>query len=180
MESREVPPAQSWSIELSGATARRVLVDRFTIQQWLELTVDGRLAESSGMRRFIAALVACAGLLGVAAPALACAAAALAGDCCPPGETTGCGEPAPIERIETPTVAICCISASVSSPILSVESVRKMQAEQDVSSPEPLFVVASLVSSLALDVRCARGPPTSPPPLANASLTYLHTGRLRL
>jgi hypothetical protein len=131
------------------------------------------------MRRVVALLVICAGLLGVAGPALACASAALAGDCCPPGQTTGCGEQAPTERVEAPAIAVCCLSAPTSSPSVSVESARKTHVDQDDSSSEPSSIVSSFVASVALDVRSARGPPPADS-FADARLTYLHTGRLRL
>lgn len=131
------------------------------------------------MRRLFALLVVCAGLLGVTAPALACVAAALAGDCCPPGQTTGCGEQAPIERVEAAAVAVCCVSAPASSPIVAIESTRKAQGERVDSSPEPLPVIASIVASVALDARSARDAPITAA-FADASLTYLQTGRLRL
>jgi len=131
------------------------------------------------MRRLFALLVICAGLLGVTAPALACVAAALAGDCCPPGQTTGCGEQAPIERVEAPAVAVCCLSAPVTSPIVAIESARKAQGERVDSSPEPLPVIGPIAASVALDVRPARAPPIGAS-FVDASLTYLQTGRLRL
>jgi hypothetical protein len=120
------------------------------------------------MRRFIAFLVLWAGLLGVGSPAFACAAAAAAGDCCPPGAPSGCTQT--YEQL-----------AAASSQIVSAERGRDLQAVQDdCRSPDPITIV-----STPFPLPDLRSPPRPDASIVSsartdASLTYLRTGRLRL
>jgi hypothetical protein len=121
------------------------------------------------MRRLIAFIVICAGLLGAGSAAFACATAAATGDCCPPGAPSGC-----IEMYKqlnaAPTAS--CVTSSAASQILSAERGR--------GSADPVIVAGTpgplpqLVRSSVLDGSVIRSAPT------DRSLTYLHTGRLRL
>ena len=130
------------------------------------------------MRRFIAFLVLWAGLLGAGSPAFACAAAASAGDCCPPGAPSGCTQAYEQLDIEA---TVCCITAAAPSQMVSAEPGRELQAVQDdCRSADPIAIVST---SFPL-------PNLRSPPRLNASnvysahtdatLTYLRTGRLRL
>jgi hypothetical protein len=130
------------------------------------------------MRLFIAFLVLWAGLLGAGSPAFACASAAAAGDCCPPGAPTGCTQAYGQLGIEA---TVCCITAAAPSQMVSAERGRELHAIQDdCRSADPIAIVSTSFS--LLDRRS--------PPLFNAchdfsartdaSLTYLRTGRLRL
>jgi hypothetical protein len=130
------------------------------------------------MRRFIAVLVLWAGLIGAASPAFACATAAAAGDCCPPGAPSGCTQVYEQLDIEA---TVCCITAAAPSQIVSAERGRELQAVQDdCRSVDPIATVSAVCPFTdprsspcfgALNVSSAR---------TDASLTYLVTGRLRL
>lgn len=133
---------------------------------------------SADMRRFIAFLVLWAGLLGAGSPAFACARAAAAGDCCPPGAFSGCTQVYEQLAIET---TVCCITAAAPSQMVSAERGLELHAVQDDSrSADPIAIVRTSISLAdprssprlnASDVSSAR---------TDASLTYLLTGRLRL
>ena len=133
---------------------------------------------AASMRRFIAFLVLWAGLLGVGSPAFACAAAASAGDCCPPGAPSGCTQAYEQLDIEA---TVCCITAAAPSQIVSAERGRELQAVQDdCRSPDPIAIVSTSFSLPNL-----RSPPRLITPnvcsaRTDATLTYLRTGRLRL
>jgi len=121
------------------------------------------------MRRFIALIVILAGLLAAGSAALACASAAATGDCCPPGAPSGC-----IEMYQqlgaAPTVS--CITSPAASAAVS--------AERGGGSPDPVIVAglpgtpAGLAFSSGFPGTIVDSAPT------DRSLTYLHTGRLRL
>jgi hypothetical protein len=144
-----------------------------------QLTYWCAIAESrASMHRFIAFLVLWAGLLGVGSPAFACAAAASAGDCCPPGAPSGCTQA--LEQLDI-EATVCCITAAAPSQMVSAERGRELQAVQDdCRSADPIAIVST--SSALPD-------PGSSPRLTvsslssartDARLTYLRTGRLRL
>lgn len=112
------------------------------------------------MRRFLAMLVVLVGLIGAVAPAFACASAA-GGDCCPANAPSGC--------------------APQYQPAFAVEPGRELQvAQRDLGSVDPVVSTNSL-SSLLDPGRASRlEVPLLPAACPDASLTYLHTGRLRL
>jgi hypothetical protein len=121
------------------------------------------------MRRLIAFIVIVAGLLGAGSAAVACASAAATGDCCPRGAPSGCIEM--YKHLDAAPTA-SCVTSSAASQILSVERGR--------GSADPVMVAGTpgslpqLVRSSRLDGSIIRSAPT------DRSLTYLHTGRLRL
>jgi hypothetical protein len=137
-----------------------------------------RIAYGSGhfrMRRLIALLVVWAGLLGMAAPAIACARAALEGDCCPPGAAS-CGQQAPQERLET-GVSACCVDAAAPSRV-AIESFRKTNTDHHDRPAALLVTVEEVVSSASSNPRLRLPEPAAA--TDDAALTYLLTGRLRL
>jgi hypothetical protein len=121
------------------------------------------------MRRLIALIVICAGLLGAGSAALACASAAATGDCCPPGAPSGCIEM--YQQLDAAPIA-SCVTSSAASQILS--------ADRGHGSADPAIIAGTpgsppdLARSSRLDPPIIRSAPT------DRSLTYLHTGRLRL
>ena len=121
------------------------------------------------MRRFLSVLMVLAGLIG-AGPAFACAAAAAAGDCCPPDAPSGCTTVYEQIGVEQ---SIWCVA--VASPARVVAAEGRHQG-----SPDPNVLPVSPAASL--DVRPAGRVVALlfSSRLADASLTYLHTGRLRL
>lgn len=130
------------------------------------------------MRRLIALLVVWAGLLAAGSPALACATAAAAGDCCPPGAPSGCSQ----TYAQLDVVAnICCVSAPAPSQIVSVESVRERHVlQQDNGSHDPLVIVSKSNALTEFQQRFQFTAPLVSSASTDAALTYLHTGRLRL
>ena len=131
------------------------------------------------LRRFVALLVVWTGLIGAGLPAAACAAAAAAGDCCPPGAPSGCTQA--YEQLDA-AATVCCITAAAPSAIASIERGRDLQAVQaDHGSADPIAIVA-LSSAPFADLRPSRvfHLLTDTSTRTDSSLTYLHTGRLRL
>lgn len=129
------------------------------------------------MQRLFAILVLCVGLIGAGSPALACATAAAAGDCCPPGAPTDCTQI--YEQLDT-EAAVCCTTATAPSAMVVAEPSRELQVAQfDHGSADPIAAVTSLF--LSLDRRDSQlATPVSTAARTDASLTYLHTARLRL
>ena len=127
------------------------------------------------MRRFLAALIAWVGLIGAAVPAFACASADAAGDCCPPDAPPGCAQVYAQLGVELSV----CVTGTASAQMVVAKDGRELQGG-DRGSADPLVPTAPPVSSLdtlranrlAVALSAAR--------CTDASLTYLHTGRLRL
>jgi hypothetical protein len=131
------------------------------------------------MRRIVALIVLWAGLLGAATPVFACTSSGANGDCCPPGAPAGCGQtPEQFDLAAT----TCCLTGSAPSPMVSTELGREQQIVQhDGGSADPIAIVSALISR-PRDATLSSGfAATTPRPIAaDLSLTYLHTGRLRL
>jgi hypothetical protein len=119
------------------------------------------------MRRLIALIVIFAGLLAAGSAALACASAAATGDCCPAGAPSGCIEM--YQQLDAAPTA-SCVTSLAPSPVVSA----------DRGSTDPVIVAgtlglpAELARSSGLNGTIVDSAPT------DRSLTYLHTGRLRL
>jgi hypothetical protein len=131
-------------------------------------------------RRFTTWLVIWIALLGTAMPVLACAAGDWGDGCCPATTNAPCAGGSSEVAWQT-TVASCCSAAPTSAQGVSVRPGRDANASvQPSGSPEP-FVAASWptvgsgVATAPLTPRFA-----IPPHRADAALTYLRTGRLRL
>jgi hypothetical protein len=129
------------------------------------------------MRRFIAFWVLWAGLLGAGSPAFACASAAAAGDCCPPG-APGCTQAYEQLGIEA---TVCCITAAAPSQMVSAERGRELRALQDdCRSSDPVATVSTSFPFPAPASPVRFNAPNVSSALRDDSLTYLRTGRLRL
>jgi hypothetical protein len=127
------------------------------------------------MHRFHALLLVFAGLIGAGAPAFACASAA-ADDCCPANAPSGCTPEYQQLGVEQ---SVCCATAAAAAQIVAAEPGREVQG-RNPGSPDPNVLPVSPASSL---VSRHVGRPVAPLFAArctDASLTYLHTGRLRL
>ena len=124
------------------------------------------------MRRLSAILGVWLSLLGVAMPALACSAGVEA--CCPEGKSLPCNG---IGLQATAPFSVCCSAGPTSTSALAVKPNR------DVDSSLK-FTTATLpaVSNSTADTPAAQPffPYSLPVQRADASLTYLRTGRLRL
>lgn len=130
------------------------------------------------MRRMIALIVLWAGLLGAGSPALACATAGAAGDCCPPGAPSGCSQG--FEQLDVAATA-CCVTGSASSPIASAESSRGSQHwERDCGAADPVVIADAFDSLQPSGQSSGFDTAIIDSALPDRSLTYLHTGRLRL
>ena len=129
------------------------------------------------MRRLTAILAIWLGLLGVAVPVLACSMGVAGDGCCPLGTESACGGES---QLNSTTVSLCCSAGPASASGPSVESRRTIQSPVHPGTPEqfvvsgwrtthpdsatPQFIVQSSIR----------------PHRADAALTYLRTGRLRL
>jgi hypothetical protein len=124
------------------------------------------------MRLSTALLVLWMALIGALAPALACAASQSGGDCCPPDAPADCRIAWSFDRADQ-TAAV--------TGALSIESTGAQLAHADnVGSPDSALPAAPfqfLSDRYLQSLSC--GVPASEF-LADATLTYLHTGRLRL
>lgn len=130
------------------------------------------------MRRFIALLMLCAGLFGAGSPALACATAAAAGDCCPSGAPSGCTQAYEQLGIEA---SICCLTAAAPAHLVVADPGRELQVVQpERRSADPVH--AGVMAPVFADLRYPTLPelPAVSSSRTDASLTYLRTGRLRL
>jgi hypothetical protein len=129
------------------------------------------------MRRIVALIVLCAGLLAAGAPSFACATAAAAGDCCP-ADAAGCTQVFEQLSVEA---SICCVTAAVPAQIVAAESGRELHVVQlDHGSVDPGVPPASSALPPVLARAARQAVPLLPATWVDASLTYLHTGRLRL
>jgi hypothetical protein len=129
------------------------------------------------MRRLFALFVLWVGLIAAGAPAFACATAAAAGNCCPDDASSGCAQL--YEQLGA-QATVCCATASAPSVVVSAEPSRELHIAQcDDGLGKPIAAAASLSSILYLrDSQLAL--PVPAPARTDASLTYLHTARLRL
>jgi hypothetical protein len=139
------------------------------------------MSEPSGMRLYASLLVLWVGLLGALSPAFACVDARSDGSCCPPDAPADCRVAWTLERSEFKG-SISCIATPAASRLAFVDADRKRDAAASdgglttwsgvlaaaPSEPRGDFSVALLL--VANDASSS----------ADASLTYLRTGRLRL
>lgn len=117
--------------------------------------------------------------LALAAPALACSLAAAGGDCCPADASFPCGSDVPSYRVDA-AVATCCVSATASSPAIEVaDTIRQLHWQID-SSPDSLAFPAHVTPRPDAAVLSRLTQLSDSPARTDATLTYLHTGRLRL
>lgn len=131
------------------------------------------------MRRWTALLVLLVALFGAASSAFACAPSD-GDDCCPPDAPSKCPEQTPYEGLDV-SAAVCCITPSAPSQRVSVQSLRKIELPaQDDGSPDPVVIFSWLVAFNVPDRLRVLTAPIVTAHRADAALTYLHTGRLRL
>jgi hypothetical protein len=119
------------------------------------------------MRRLIALFVLWIGLVGAGSSAFACATAAATGDCCPPGTDAGCSQT--YEQLAV-DAAIGCVTAAAPSRVV----------QRDCGSADPVAPAAAVRALVDFGHLPCCEAPRACPARTDASLTYLHTGRLRL
>jgi hypothetical protein len=130
------------------------------------------------MRRLLALILLWAGLLGAGSPALACASAAAAGDCCPAGAPSGCRQV--YEQLDLAATAYS-LTRSTPSAVVSAERSRGPQLlENDCGSPDPVVIAGAVVAFAHNAPPSIFDAPIVHSAATDRSLTYLHTGRLRL
>jgi hypothetical protein len=130
------------------------------------------------MRRLLALILLWAGLLGAGSPAIACASAAAAGDCCPAGAPSGCRQV--YEQLDVAATAYC-LTRSAPSAVASAERSRGPQLlENDCGSPDPVVIAGAFVPFADDAPSSTSGATIVHSAATDRSLTYLHTGRLRL
>jgi hypothetical protein len=130
-------------------------------------------------KRLSILLLLCLGLVWAASPALACAQMPER-DCCPPGTQTPCGGDQSGLDLRA-VAALCCVSVPVSSSAATADEPRPTSVQpHDNDSPDAFALVAWFATLEPPE----REPPPLPPDAfgtrTDASLTYLHTRRLRL
>jgi len=121
------------------------------------------------MRRLIALIVIFAGLLAAGSATLACASAAATGDCCPAGAPSGCIDL--YQQLDAAPTA-SCVTSIAPSPVVSAERGR--------GSTDPVIAAGTLTLPPELARSSASIPTIVDSAPTDRSLTYLHTGRLRL
>jgi hypothetical protein len=130
------------------------------------------------MRRLSVILAIWLSLLGVAMPVLACSMGVDADGCCPVRTQSACGGSG--ESQWNATVALCCSAGPTSTAGPSVEPSRSSPAPLQPGTPDQ-FVVSGWTTIKPVSAAAHRIFPTSiPTQRADAPLTYLRTGRLRL
>jgi hypothetical protein len=130
------------------------------------------------MRRLTAILAIWLSLVGVAMPVLACSMGVDVAGCCPIGTQSPCGGSG--ESQWNATAALCCSAGPTSTAGPSVEPSRSSQAPLHPGTPDQ-FVVSGWTTINPVKPAAHRVFPTSiPTHRADAALTYLRTGRLRL
>jgi len=130
------------------------------------------------MRRLTAILAIWLSLLGVAMPVLACSMGAAGQGCCPAGTQSPCG--AGRESQWNPTVDLCCSAGPTSANATSAEPSRNIQSLLHPGTPDQFVVGGGTTANTASAAAQSLFPSWIPSKRADASLTYLRTGRLRL
>jgi hypothetical protein len=130
------------------------------------------------MRRLTAILAIWLSLLGVAMPVLACSMGVAADGCCPVRTQSPCDGTGQSQW--NATVTACCSAGPTFAPGPSVEPSRSTQAPLHPATPDHL-VVSNWTTTNPVNAGAHLIFASSiPTPRADAALTYLRTGRLRL
>jgi len=130
------------------------------------------------MRRLTAIAAIWLSLVGVAMPVLACSMGVDTAGCCPVRTQSPCGGSG--ESQWNATVTLCCSAGPTSASGPSVEPSRSTQVPLHPATPDQLIVSGWTTTNpvnAAARLIFASSIPTH---RADAALTYLRTGRLRL
>jgi hypothetical protein len=126
------------------------------------------------VRRLTTILVSWLSLVGVAMPVLACSLGGTGAGCCPAQTQPPCGTS---EAQWSATVTVCCSAGPQSTSAVAVKPNRDVQSFFG-SDTATLTIVGNWTPGSASARAVA--PSSIPARRADAALTYLHTGRLRL
>jgi hypothetical protein len=130
------------------------------------------------MRRLTAIAAIWLSLLGVAMPVLACSMGVAAEGCCPVRTQSPCGGTG--ESQWNATVALCCSAGPTSASGPSVEPSRSIQTPLHPGAPDQLLASSWTTTNPSSVAAQLSFPTPIPTHRADAALTYLRTGRLRL
>ena len=130
------------------------------------------------MRRLTTILAIWLSLLGVAMPVLACSMGVAADGCCPVQTQSPCGGSG--ESQWNTTVTLCCSAGPTSASGPSVEPSRNTQAPLHPGAPDQLVIGSRTTTNPGSAAPQLNFPSSIPTHRADAALTYLRTGRLRL
>jgi hypothetical protein len=130
------------------------------------------------MRRLTAIWAIWLSLLGVAMPVLACSMGNGEQGCCPVGTQSPCG--AGSESQWNPTVDLCCSAGPTSANEPSFEPSRNIQSPLHPGTPDQFVVGGGTTANTDSAAAQSLFPSSIPSNRADAALTYLRTGRLRL
>lgn len=130
-------------------------------------------------RRLIAIFLLCASLLGLAQPLMACAAAMSASDCCSGDPASGCTTDA--TPVLVATSGSCCL-ATPAAPTSSFVAPSRSVDETLLGAETPgSFHSASVPGGDGRTITtCSSVRAAGAARATAATLTYLHTARLRL
>lgn len=129
-------------------------------------------------RRLPAAIILCVSLLGLTAPALACSLLAMQGNCCTTSASCSTGGET---VLAAPAVTSSCCVPSATAMVSSIsEGLRAGSARAQADAPDPVVVDASVVVLPDHGRVFSCDGSTSLAASADAKITYLRTGRLRL
>jgi hypothetical protein len=138
------------------------------------------MAEPCAMRLYTALLVLWIGLLGAVSPAFACESGASSGDCCPPDAPADCRVAWTLDRSDG-SGSVSSVAAPWSSQITTIEpDAEKHAAADDGHLPDSLTPSPFHCHFFPDDSRKPLLTPDVASASADAALTYLRTGRLRL
>jgi hypothetical protein len=131
------------------------------------------------MRRLTSILAIWLSLVGVAMPVLACSMGVDAAGCCPVGTQSPCGGSG--ESQWNATVALCCSTGPTSTAGPSVDEPNRSSRDPLHPGTPDQFAASGWITIKPLSAAAHLVFPTSiPTHRADAALTYLRTGRLRL
>jgi hypothetical protein len=131
------------------------------------------------MRRLTVILAVWLSLLGVAMPVLACAMGVTDGDCCPVQTRSPCA--GGVNELQSNvTITLCCSAGPTSAYVVSVDPRLTAQSNLHPSSPDQLVVSGWITTNPGSAAAQLNFPSSIPTHRADAALTYLRTGRLRL
>ena len=134
----------------------------------------------TAMRRFLLVSALWLGLLGAAAPLLACPMHSATSDCCPPGTQAPCNhDSAPVIGSNFAS-QLCCASAPIGEPLALIltNDTKPSHGASGAADPPPIATLEN--GSVPLSCVFDHRPRSADSAFSFGATTYLRTGRLRL